>query len=449
VGLGLYALFTAAEFTGFGPVGLGANRVPVSIALSLGPLALYLALKHPLLFPFGAYIFTLPLEPILMHSGSATTTRLVAILSGGVLFLHILARRELRHPGTAWFGWLAVTTWGACSFAWSIDAPATTFMFGMVVQLFLLTTILAVYPASRADLMKVMAIAVASGVFAACYGLYGYYSGRVFGFGASRLTLVNDSGLQVDPNGFATGFILPIALALAALSTSRKATVRIGAGLALVLMIVGVLLSSSRGGFISTSLVLAYYMIRGRQRLATLAIGAAGLGLSLLFPSVWTRFATDDGGQGSGTGRTFIWATGLLNFKDHFLAGSGLGTYHIVYDRNFLSVYQKVFEGWSRPGHSLIVTSLVEMGVVGLAVVLGAWFLTFRQLRGVGQSSSLYPLRIALEAALVGLFYESLTIDTLYLKYYWLVFAFVLMVAAAARKEATEAPVQAHGGGEL
>jgi O-antigen ligase len=438
-GLGLYALFTAAEFTGFGPLPLGELRIPGSLALSFVPLALYLALRHPLLFPFGAYLFTVPVDSLLLNSSGATAARLVAVAAAGVLGMHILARRELRKPGIAWFAWLAVTTWAGLSMAWSIDTASTALLFGTILQLFLLTTILALYPASKADITAVLATVVASGIFAACYGLVGFFSGRVYGTGVSRLSLKTDSGLIVDPNAFATSFVLPIAIAFAALSSSRSVPVRVLSGLAIVLMMVGVLLSGSRGGLLSTLLVLAYYMVRGRQRALTLALGAAGLGLSAFFPTVWARFATDDGAAGSGTGRTFIWATGLRTFKEHFLGGSGFGTYGAVYDKNFFGVYQQVFQGWTRPGHSLIVSSLVELGVIGLALILAAWFLTFRQMRDIRRGSSYYPIRIALEAALVGLFYEALTIDTLYIKYYWLAFALVLMVAAAARKERSEA----------
>jgi O-antigen ligase len=106
-----------------------------------------------------------------------------------------------------------------------------------------------------------------------------------------------------------------------------------------------------------------------------------------------------------------------------------------VYDRNFLNVYQAVFQGWSRPGHSIIVGSLVELGIVGLVLILVAWFTTFRELRSVPAQSTLFPVRIALEATLLALFFESLTIDTLYLKFYWLAFSLVMLVAGVARNE--------------
>ncbi len=442
-GIALYAIVTAAVFTGFGPLPLGELRVPVGLGMAFGPLALYLLLRHPMIFPFGAYLFTIPIDSILQQSSGATITRIIAIASAGILGMHILARREVRMPGKAWYWWLAFVTWTGLSFIWTINAAGSLPMFLTILNLFLLLTVLALYPISQADLKRVMAMVVASGIFTAIYGLIGFFSGRVADTTNARLTLRTDTGLTVDPNDFATSFVLPIALAMAALSASRNVPVRIISGLSIVLMMVGILLTGSRGGLIAALIVLVYYIVRTRQRILTFGIAAAALGLSVMFPAVWIRFATDDGAQGSGTGRTFIWAAGLHDFRDHFLTGSGIGTYVDVYNKNFFSVYQAVFQGWSRPGHSILVSSLVELGVIGLFLILGAWFMTFRELRFVPARSNFHVMRIALEATLLALFYESLTIDTLYLKYYWLTFSLVLMVAAAARKEQADAAYDA------
>jgi hypothetical protein len=442
-GLALYAILTAAEFTGFGPIALGELRVPVCLGMAFGPIAVYLLLRHPMIFPLGAYLFTIPIDVILQHTSGATVARIIAIAAAGVLGMHILARREVRLPGRAWYWWLGLVTWAGFSFIWTINAAGSLLMFLTILQLFLMLTILALYPVTHADLKAVMVLIVGSGIFAAIYGLVGFYSGRVTTFAYSRLTLRTDSGLAVDPNDFATSFVLPIALAMAALSTSRNFAVKTLAGASIILMMVGILLTGSRGGLIAAMLVLIYFIVRTRQRILTVGLAVAVLALSALFPAVWIRFATDDGAQGSGTGRTFIWATGLRDFRDHFLTGSGIGTYADVYNKNFFNVYQTVFQGWSRPGHSILVSTLVELGVVGLILILGAWFMTFRELRAVPARSSFFTMRIALEATLLALFYESLTIDTLYLKYYWLAFSLVLMVAAAARKEQSDAAYDA------
>ncbi len=442
-GIALYAVGVALVFTGFGPIDLGDLRVPVCLGLAFGPIALYLLVKHPLIFPLGVYLFTIPIDVILQNSSGATAARIIAIVAAGVLGLHILARREVRPPGRAWYGWLALITWCGLSFIWTISGDSSLLAFGTLLQLFLMLTVLMLYPVTQADLKAVMALVVGSGIFAAIYGIVGFYSGRVLAGTYSRLTLRTDSGLAVDPNGFAASFLLPIALAMAALSASRNVAVRILAGASIILMIVGILLTSSRGGLLAAMLILVYFAIRTRQRILTLILGVSAVGLSVMFPAVWIRFATDDGAQGSGTGRTFIWATGLRDFWDHFLTGSGIGTYGDVYNHNFFNVYQAVFQGWSRPGHSIIVNTLVELGIVGLVLVLGSWFMTFRELRNVAARSKFYPMRLALEAALLALFYESLTIDVLHLKYYWLAFTLVLMVAAADRKEQQKAQAEA------
>jgi O-antigen ligase len=151
--------------------------------------------------------------------------------------------------------------------------------------------------------------------------------------------------------------------------------------------------------------------------------------VTLLFPSVYFRFANDPSGQqGSASGRTFIWQTGLYSVRDHLLFGTGVGSYSETYDRNLLNVYQASFQGWSRPSHSILVGGLTELGVVGLMFVLAAWYVSFRQLKIIPKTSEWFGLRLAFEGAIVALFAMSLSIDPTYIKYVWLAHSMALML---------------------
>ncbi len=144
---------------------------------------------------------------------------------------------------------------------------------------------------------------------------------------------------------------------------------------------------------------------------------------------MYERFANDPSGQqGSASGRTFIWQTGLYSLRDHIFFGTGVGSYSTTYDRNLLDVYQAAFQGWSRPSHSILVGGLTELGIVGLIIVLAAWYVSFRQMRLIPKTSEWYGLRLAFEGAIVGLFAMSLSIDPTYVKYMWLAHSMALML---------------------
>ena len=191
----------------------------------------------------------------------------------------------------------------------------------------------------------------------------------------------------------------------------------------------GLLVTGSRGGFVAACAIFLYFAFRSRFKLQIAAFLAVVGSVSLLFPSVYTRFANDPSGQqGSASGRTFIWQTGLYSLREHIFFGTGVGSYSETYDRNFLSVYQAAFQGWSRPSHSIVVGGLTELGIVGLVIVLAAWYVSFRQLKVISKTSEWYGLRIAFEGAIVALFAMALTIDPTYVKYMWLAHSMALML---------------------
>ncbi|MBD5653709.1 MAG: hypothetical protein IAI50_00835 [Candidatus Eremiobacteraeota bacterium] len=98
-----------------------------------------------------------------------------------------------------------------------------------------------------------------------------------------------------------------------------------------------------------------------------------------------------------------------------------------------MNAYQRNFEGWTRPAHDLLLQSSVELGIAGGVIVVTAWFASFRQNANIRFGTPLFPMRVAAEAAILGLFVEALTLDMLWYKYLWVGLSFSLLVANAYR----------------
>jgi O-antigen ligase len=143
---------------------------------------------------------------------------------------------------------------------------------------------------------------------------------------------------------------------------------------------------------------------------------------------VWLRFA--DPTQGDGNGRFAIWQIGWDAFRTHWLTGSGAGDFRDAYTAAFLKAYQM---GESPPmvqdAHNMIVSTSVELGLIGLILLFAAWFFQFRTVSTIARSSRLFDLRLAAEAGTIGLCFTALTVDILYFKYLWIGF----MIAALIR----------------
>jgi O-antigen ligase len=399
----------------------------VAIVTAL-PVCAYLAFRYPLIFPFGLYVAIVPFDSLLQVSGGATISRLVAGGTAAAMILHAVLLRRWFVPHRAWYFWGAMTLYIATSLLWTSDSTGGIEVATAVVQLFLLMTILALYPATKTEFRIALGLIVIAGFLSGCYATHLYLSGAVTSDSGARVEISSANGAVLDFNYYAASFILPLAVALFFTLYAKRGFVRLASGASALVMLAGILLTGSRGALVAALAAVAYFVFRSKYRAQLFVFIALAGAVSAFFPSVYMRFAHDPSGQAtSASGRTFIWETGLHSLGDHWLFGAGIGSYGEVYDRNLLDVYQAAFQGWSRPSHSMLVGGLTELGVVGLALVLATWYVSFRQMRVVPKTSEWYGLRIALEAAILGQFAMALTIDPTYIKYVWLEHSLVLV----------------------
>ena len=98
-----------------------------------------------------------------------------------------------------------------------------------------------------------------------------------------------------------------------------------------------------------------------------------------------------------------------------------------------MSVFQFYNTGWGRPPHNTPMQIALELGIVGLVLIVGAYFLTFRQFRDVHKGDGLYDLRVALGASLIGLGFVSLFIGLATYKYFWLTLSTIAQLRTVAR----------------
>jgi hypothetical protein len=390
------------------------------------PAAIFLTFRCPLIFPFVLYVGLMPFDPLLSFSSNFINLKLLAGIAGGALFLHILLVRRALVPPRAWFAWGLLVAFAALSLLWDPDWGRGVYTVNEMVGLFLIMTALALYPASRKEFTIAAAGIALTGIAAALYAIVQSHGANVTDSGRLMLTAINNFAL--DPNYLAASFTMPVALSLAFLDSSRSFWVKLLCAGAVVLMFLADLMTGSRGGFFAVLAAILYFGIRGRYRVQTLSLGGLVLASSAFFPLVWQRLANDPQGDQSGSGRTVLWEIGMHNFKDHWLFGSGAGSYVYNYDQNILETHQRLFQGWDRPGHSIIFVGLNDFGVVGLILVLACWYMSFRQLRIVPKTHSLYGFRLACEAMIVGLFIEAQFIDPFYIKYVWVAHGLALMV---------------------
>ena len=399
-----------------------------AIVIGVLPICAFLAYRYPMIFPFALYVALVPFDSLLQVSGGATIARVVAGATALTMIVHAILVRHAFVPHRAWYFWGSMTVYLVASQMWTSDPTGGAEVSNSVLQLFLLMTVLALYPATKTEFKVGLGLLVPCGVLSAGYAVHQYLTGNVSSDTGSRVQLTTSSGILLDYNFYAASFILPIAIALFFAFYGKRRTVRLASALSALFMLVGLLLTGSRGAFVAAVAIVLYFAFRSRFRAQVFVFIAIAGGVSAFFPAVYQRFANDPTQQFSASGRTFIWETGLHSLGDHWLFGNGIGSYENTYDKNLLDVYQQNFQGWSRPSHNLLVGTITELGVVGLVFVIAAWYVSFRQLKVIPITSEWFGLRLAFEGVIVALFAMALTIDVMYIKYVWLAHSLALML---------------------
>ncbi|MFY9781595.1 MAG: O-antigen ligase family protein [Candidatus Baltobacteraceae bacterium] len=421
-------------------VGAGAKTMLLLVGiLALAPLALYVAIRAPLLFPVGLYLLLVPFDPLLSFSGGVgpTLTRYTGLVSGAALVAGMLVRRHVYAPPRSWYAWLAAVGFMVLTSLWSINLDHSLLALQQMLQVFGLATLLALYPIQSADLKHLFRIVIASAVLASLYAWW-FARGNANAFDMGRL-IVSSGNLFMDPNVFGATFLLPTALVVMAFFTERRLPLRLLYASLLAAFMVTLLLCASRGALLGVGVIVLYLAVRTRNYLALSVVGALGAVLSFAIPGVWARFAA--AGASGGSGRADIWAVGVHALREGaWLLGVGFGGFGDAYSQNLLESVQPYFAGWDRVAHNVILQSWVETGIFGLLLVLFAWWRSFRQNADVKPGEPLYGERLAVEAAILALFCDALTIDMIWHKYLWLAFALAMMIANVRHPRALLTP---------
>lgn len=347
-------------------------------------------------------------------------------------------RGAVRIPGTVpvWLGFLGLC---AASIFWSIAPQATAGAVAVLASLVLLYVLLAINSVERAVLTRVENAMLAGGVLSASYGL------------AQLLLLgglpVRDAGTGgrfgndlLGPNNQAASLLLPLAIALSRIAI-RSGRARLAYVASVALLLVGILLTGSRGGLVAAVLtcgVVTIFTRRGRAVLIKFAVAAA-VGLLVLL-------AVNPGGLGERqvnaedtSGRTEIWAVGVYACQTYCLTGSGWGTFPRVYALERAAVLDAAVlrRGTSYEPHNIWLLAGLEAGFAGLLLVGLALALTLRDAFRLPADLRAPPL-----AGMVGIVISGFFLSDLEFKFFWVVLIYVVLCknCAASEANARDAP---------
>jgi O-antigen ligase len=403
----------------------GVIEIAAAIALPVGA---WLAWARPLLFPYGLYAILAPLDVLTqMSPREGTIARLAGLAAGAALLLYALRTRSLRTPPRAIVWLVLLCGWMALSTLWSIASnPEMETM--QLLQLATLYLIVAVFPTQERDLLPLLAAIVLGGVVAAGIGVYEFHSGgmheaeQLQNFHRVAITIGKDT---LDPNLYADGLLLPFAVALLWFARTKAFWSRAASLATMALLLIAVMLAGSRDAAIGVAIA-AFVVIALTRSWRRIALPLALLAAAVLvfFPNVIQRAIADEGNGGSG--RTSLWRVGLTAFAQHPFAGTGSGSYATVYDRWYLRIFERVDPGWGMASHDIVLHYGVELGVIGLALVVVWCVAQWMLARALPASGLLGDVRTICLASLSAFAFVAFFIDIFDVKFVWLAFALIV-----------------------
>jgi O-antigen ligase len=360
--------------------------------------------------PFGNGLAVPGLPPSYFSASSLT-----GFLLASLVLVRLAARRASHETFPASVvAWLLFVALAGSSIYWTLDVVETTENF------IVLCSVVAVYVLIRVVGMDAVAFRrlelgiVAGGTAAAVYGIYQYYAGGLVVGTTGDVRFGRD---LTDPNHVAASLLLPLAVAIFRGNASRTALTRVAYGVAAVSVLFAILLTGSRGGVLGAVVVFVVLTLSGPHRARTAKAAAATVAIvglvALAVPQVINDRLTAEGTSG----RTGIWKVGLSSCPEHCLTGAGWGTFGVVYEAYLPGTPEaKNLRGRQMGSHNNLLRALVEMGVVGFALVSAGLLLVVREAVQLPRAVRGPPL-----AAISALLVAGMLLGNISFKYFWLV----------------------------
>lgn len=267
------------------------------------------------------------------------------------------------------------------------------------------------------------------------------------------------SGPIGEKNRYAQVLIVLLPIGVYFALHERRTMLRVAGALAMLLVLAGMLLSFSRGGFIALVALLVVAAILRYVRPLHLvgAILAGALMVGLVAPSYVDRMATildiaalvdDTAGEPDGAilGRTTSNIAALNVFLENPVFGVGPGQYFTQYSQEFANELGLRRFDTGRRAHNLYLELAADLGLVGLAAFMAVAGATLVGLwrarrRWLAARPEIAEMATAMWFAVVAYLFSAVFLHLSYERYFWALMAIAASATWVLHRSADEGAI--------
>jgi len=237
------------------------------------------------------------------------------------------------------------------------------------------------------DLRTFFAWFIGIHIYLAVQGISGYSASH---FNAQGYTSTGGVGgyFLGDENDFSLALNIALPLAIYLFRQARTTRSRVGWGVGIAAMLITIVFTFSRGGFVGLAAMALYWAVTSTKK--SEAIGALALAAIVVIAvapaEYWTRIGTITGEDPYGTReqRENYWAAARRMFMASPIWGVGGGNFGVLLPDYAYEIPAGLLPNqWGRATHSLYYQLLAEFGLVGVFLIGAVLVLNFRDLRQI------------------------------------------------------------------
>ena len=303
-----------------------------------------------------------------------------------------------------------------------IDAEGSVVSMIFYAKTFLLALLLAGFIKHEQEMKAITLYCLAGMVIGALIAMYQHYTGT---YSVNTYNVQRAGGLRGDPNDTAMLLIAGVPLAAYWLLHSRALAPKVMFASSLVLLVLGIALTGSRGGFLALLFIsLLIFVKRPTLRAAIAGIVLVSTLLAFAPQTYWTRMQTLVSGQelkGSGSlqNRLELQRRGLTILLAHPLLGVGLDNFAESYfsaghsgNLSIASPGRGNDREYGLVAHNMYLEFFVENGILGGLLLIMIFYKATRNLmrydRRENHETGYFGIGDALGLALIGMLFSGL-----------------------------------------